>query len=872
MSQIPISTLESGTPPGGQRRQGIADVPRVGVTQSLGVYGLQAAPPVSRGAMQAAQLADALGLAGGLAGTLGRQFSIERRDREAEQAKIDSLYDGQARLDARTQLPELLKPENIDAMTASIPDGMPIGEYTAQLLNQHLDGLNEDGSRQIPDAYARAYRNVAQPALAEAIVNRQAQIKAEHTADLLTNARYADDPAQAIAEMRSMGVDVTQRKELEVLALALGDSAAAGSAGQDRFNRMAPHVADTLGANELVDRLRPTLAGNIDAEQRKIEGDLLDATEDRVTRLTNAGLYEVARQAVSDSGLRPAQQDRFTAQIDRAASGQLQSQQDAYANALRERILLQDTDPAELRGEILTAIQRPSSDPRHVDETAAKTMLNDLGQTVKVDESKARVQSRLTGKNVALTSDDDKAIMELLGSGNQPVIDAGGQITSPERLAVAVGRLDRLPTDIVQRIDAGAQSDNVADVATAGHLYWSLKRTAPAALAKASNLSDTARMRLETMVSRLEADSPPTLTQTGDPNPEALKRITEEAQRALPLNAEATAGVESGPALLAFTNTTKYTDAHEEARRLMREALPEYAQQRKVRDIFGFDTFLGVGIPFVNRDAEISLEELPPTFTTSFRDKASRWYVNLTHAGWSPQAARDTAAKNAIQDLEADYIFAVAQDRLYVLPRYDNPADLRWTAQSGEEFVGLFDKAQKAGNIPDTTSADEWRPITVKGDNWFQFVHADDPLNVLTDSKGEPIRFRPQTPLEMAREAQAELERRATQQAARDTDRVMMRKLDMVEWVIQQRRRRDNGQSYDHRLEQIDDEIRPEHIEWYRGRRPNPWMTFRRREIPADERKELGLPPSEEPPLIGIDPIKSPMLQQFSDEFLSHRS
>ena len=257
-------------------------------------------------------------------------------------------------------------------------------------------------------------------------------------------------------------------------------------------------------------------------------------------------------------------------------------------------------------------------------------------------------------------------------------------------------------------------------------------------------------------------------------------------------------------------------------------------------------------MPFINKDADISIEQLPPTFTTGFRDKAAKWYINLAYSGWSPEAARTEAAKHAIEELEADYIFAVSQDQLYVLPRYDNPADLRWTEQAGDEFYQLFNEAQRTGEIPNDSNADDWRPITVKGDNYFQFVRGDDPLNVLTDTNGEPVRFRPKTFIELAREQQGQVNRDAERQAEHDVSRAFTRKMKMVEWVINQRSRRDQGLSFDYRLSQIDDKIKPEHVEWYRrNHRQRIGLTG---SVPVFHKRNKDIEP-QEPPMLGIDPL-----------------
>jgi len=284
MSQIPFSAYNP--PPGGGRRNTAPPVrPGPGITESLGVYGLEAAGPTpTRNQVLIGQLSQALGVTGQFARQLGYLTKEEIAQRNAEADKAEAQYAGQAAQDAAMRLPELLKAERLEEFANAVPDGVPVADYVNQWLTEQFAGVDQNGQRIIPTAYAHKYREIVGPRLTAAIVGVNEQRRKQARGDVITTGEqsiatarftevmveYADQTATLLK------LSPVERSQLFIPALEL----AAETGDQAQFERIAAALGDEFPA--LQARLKHRLAGQIAARSRQEESRLWDDAQNTV--------------------------------------------------------------------------------------------------------------------------------------------------------------------------------------------------------------------------------------------------------------------------------------------------------------------------------------------------------------------------------------------------------------------------------------------------------------------------------------------------------------------------------------------------------------------------------------------------------------
>jgi hypothetical protein len=493
-------------------------------------------------------------------------------------------------------------------------------------------------------------------------------------------------------------------------------------------------------------------------------------------------------------------------------------------------------------------------DPEGLDPNVGQSLLNMAGNRVSQDNSQRKVQARLRGEDAIITTDDDKSAMQKMVQIG--VINDTGQVTNAGAFAAVAGKLNYIPRDIVRQINAGSASDQVDDLAQAANLYFHLDSIAPAAVTQYLDLDDTARTRLETIAGELE-QGPNQLTDDGKPNPEYQKFLQQQARRALNISRERTADVDEGTKRRTFAGVDSTAQIPKAIDEILRQSLPKHLQRRN-RTLLGMD--------FLFPDKTISLDDVPPNFRATFRDKAAEAYAQLTASGAATgDTAREMASRQALKAMRSDFVFAVHNDHLFVLPRHNNPAHIDWTPTATQEWEEMAEELQGGElvainpNDPDNIMVDidpmggpigpsttferpnepkidsdidinEYRPKTVPGRAGYAFVHVDDPLNYLTYREGQippaqqaqgdnRVFFRPSTPPEIIQQRRQESAEQTAEGAertsAREARRIKRQKLKLVEWAIENQIRRDRGDNYDRRLESVEKKLSPANYAWY---------------------------------------------------------
>ncbi|MFP4146059.1 MAG: hypothetical protein ACLFV3_13055, partial [Phycisphaeraceae bacterium] len=759
--------------------------PQIGTRRSLAAPGLVPTPPSSIGARKTEALAEALGIAAGVA-RLGQQAAdqeIARRNAEARQ--VAAHHQGQAALDAKAALPEIL--QKIEERELLVPDGVKVEAYARQYLDEQLEEVGA------PEPYAEAYRGTLLPTLVNAwtqqqqgIIDQARRSDFQVLQDAAVQAGTVGGVRKVLAEAKKTYPTMAEVDLLESIVVpAMHASARAGDV--DGFAAAADVLGDRFAAEQQaaeqrVDAVLQTQETRAAAEAgEQIRGMITDGRPlERVREKIMAERQTLGEEATA----------RLLGELGERAEGRLDAAQNAHAETIRRRILLQAEEPRELRRQVLEAIQRPASDPQHLPATTAQALLNQLGGLEQNDDSRARILARLRGENATLTDEDEQAVMDYLrsprldldGDGQaRPLIDENGNPTHHERLAMTVGQLGLVPSPVVDWMDRSARSGSVEEIADAGQLYWLLDRVAPAALDQADSLHETAELRLQTIADRINRNSPPSLKATGEANPAFLDRLEEEARRVLKLDARVIDDVSSGDREKALAGVERASEVGPKVTELLRQALPGYAR-RRTRTLFGIDSLWP--------DAKIEVGDLPPTFSSRFRKRAGETFITLREAGWPAERARKEAAERALDGLRRDYLFPVMHDQLFVLPRYDNPADLQWTESADEEWRADFEQLRQEGRIDEDASFEDWRPITQPQTLGVLFAQVDDPLTILTDQQGEPIRWRPRTLDEQAREEAEDRQLDAAVQAEKDGVRVARRKRRLMKWVLHNRKLR----------------------------------------------------------------------------------
>lgn len=804
MSQLPTSRLSNRMLP----------IPRQGVVESLNAPGITPLPPVSKGAIMANQFLAGMQAVGNVAGNIGGIFQQQAQERKQEQRDIDQEYRGGAELAARTRIAEMqqeVADGKYDMLIPPTKDGK-----VEDLVTAYLDGATKG----TPDAYRNQYIQSVQPWLTAAVSQRRQGIvetakrdQLMYGAEDIASASTAEQVDAKFSELRAKFPDMNENEFISATLLpAL--TAAAKSGDTDKFDAVRAVLGDRFPAQQA--DAEAIIKSRHDREDLQIEQSFVQTTTaSRMNGTPTEVLKPKIADAMSKGLIRPTTAAGLLDDIEHQEQSKTTAIQNQNIENLRTEVLLGTRTPEQMHEHIIERVQLPPDNPFHIPATTARELINQVDTKTKADDSMTRVVDRERGGPAILTSSDDRAIMARMAqplyadpAGKpQPLIDATGNVTNPELAATYIGRLDHIPGPIMDRINAAASSDNAADIANAAQLYHSLERIAPGALAKATGLNDTAKMRLSAISAGLDQNSPPSRLQDGSLNPAYVQRVQAETNKARLINAALLNNVDPSAVMQQMTGAARPYQVDAKLHDLLREQLPAW-QQSRTRSLLGFD--------WLAPDKAVDLGDVPPTFLADFKDKAYKYFVGLTAAGYGTESAKAQASKQAFDDLRPAYIFANHNDRLYILPRYDNPQGaIDWTSSATDDWSQDFATLQRDGAIPKDYSFDDWRPITRKGALGILFANIDDPLNVLTGTDGNPIRFRPRTMNEIADEAQAVQEERAQGQAMADTARSRQRQLRLMDFVVTNRAKRDAGQSYDGRLNLIDKKISDANVAWF---------------------------------------------------------
>lgn len=260
-----MSQLDQGFALDRYDRRGRPAPPRTGITESLTVPGLAVTPPVrSDTADRLLAAVDAIGNTVGLLGARARQERLDieaaERDAEVQAAEADRLMQGQASLDYRTMLPQLVS----DIESGKTPMPEDVGAYLDDFVDQRTAGQ--------PTAYRKGFEQI-RPALAQAFVNRQDKLRADAQVETLrlygsaaTEAAAAGDIAGVLAEARGKFPDMTDLDLRGAVVMpALKSAAAAGD--EVRFKA----AIEALGDGFDVEKAQATNAFEEATTQKRFE-------------------------------------------------------------------------------------------------------------------------------------------------------------------------------------------------------------------------------------------------------------------------------------------------------------------------------------------------------------------------------------------------------------------------------------------------------------------------------------------------------------------------------------------------------------------------------------------------------------------------
>lgn len=841
MSQLPTDMLGRGGYQSSQRINTVPEVPRVGVG-SLNAPGVTALPPVSASASKFRQLANSLGLIGQaanqVAGLADNVIQLERG------AAARSASESIALLEAEIAADKIESPTQLD----EIPS----------LVDQLV-------AERIPEGASKAWRD-------EYRSRMNARLISTFSAKTLDNHRIGDaqlvqaalDSIVGTTDPEAIGRAITAVKDSlyfkptdeEVLAkVVLPAAQSAADAGNEQAYKVAIAALGGKFAAEV-----EQYDGILKTRKTQAENEVVREQINVIESAFNSNQpEEVIRKLIEDKTplIGESVKGQYLARLDNRKGQAIKESQDLWANEIGNIIL--DGDFERAQSLINESRQLPANHPNHITASEAQSFISRMGAKEKSNDQAQQVIARLRGEPVTITGDHDKAVMEFLstqpvignGTGKMlPLIDANGNPTSIEALSRTLAQLDYIPNAIAKNIEAGAMSSNPQDVARSATLFWTLRNTASSALDKAPGMTEAAKLRLSIIADRLDADSPNPTLPDGSANPQFVARITDEVNRVMNITPDILNSIDTKKAQQDLLEGTTEQD-------IINSVLPEWAKKSK-RYAY-FDTVLGFGMPYLNRDVKVDTTQLPPAFLGDFTKKATVYYAGLVDSGWNKEQAKTEASKRAFDDLQSDYIFAVtttqanwfgrawddnmrrirgvsnfvtlgavdpnpalATDRLVVMRRYDNPPDLKWTETSSKEWFDDFTALQEKGDIPDDHSFDEWQPKTMPNTYGFMFVRPDDPGEFLTDTTGKPVVWRPKTAGEKIADAKAEQQKMAEAMAGGGDYYKKLRrreeeaqKMQLVEWVLQQRKLRDQGRPYDNRLNRVDDKITQDNINWY---------------------------------------------------------
>ncbi len=320
MTAVPTSGL-----PGSLRRN-VAPTPppRQGIEQRLLAPGLAAPPPDLSGVRQIQQIERALGLAGNAAGQVGVIARRQRLELEQEAREIESQYRGDASLDARTQLPVLRQRVAAGEFDHLLNADVPLDQVVEQFLTEQLTDP-ETGEPFATTPYVDQYRQVIQPSLTAALVQRQTarqdSARAEVVAldaEAVTSATSADVIRKAVENTRRVHPDLTETQALN-LVLVPGLRVAAEQGDVGRFNLIAGELGDRFPG--MVALLRLEAQNNKRQAQTRARAQRAEAVENLVADELDrsAPNFDAARDAVAGAQVDPVLKLNLNQRIDATA-------------------------------------------------------------------------------------------------------------------------------------------------------------------------------------------------------------------------------------------------------------------------------------------------------------------------------------------------------------------------------------------------------------------------------------------------------------------------------------------------------------------------------------------------------------------------